>query len=128
LGGEPVSIFGTDYPTPDGMAIRDYTHVCDLADAHVLALKHLLNGSGSVELNVGTGRGHSMLEVIQAVEQVSGTPVPVRRAERRAGDAAVLVADAGKAGALLNWHARFVDLREIVPTALAWHSRFPKPE
>jgi UDP-glucose 4-epimerase len=121
-----VSVFGTDYPTPDGTAIRDYTHVCDLADAHLLALEYLLNGGGSVELNVGTGRGHSVLEVIQAVEKVSGCPVPGRRAERRPGDPPELVADAAKDVEVLNWRARYVDLCEIIRTAWTWHSRHAK--
>ena len=119
----PVSLFGTDYPTPDGTAIRDYAHVCDLADAHLLALEYLLNGGGSVELNLGTGRGHSVLEVIQAVEKVSGCPVPVLRSGRRPGDPPELVADAARAFEVLNWRARYVDLCEIVRTAWTWHSR-----
>jgi UDP-arabinose 4-epimerase len=125
--GHSVSVFGTDYQTPDGTAIRDYTHVCDLADAHVLALEYLLNGGGSVQLNLGTGRGNSVLEVIQAVEEVSGCPVPVRRTERRPGDPPVLVADAAKAAEVLNWRARFANLREIVRTAWTWHSRNANP-
>jgi UDP-arabinose 4-epimerase len=119
---DSVSIFGTDYPTPDGTAIRDYAHVCDLADAHVLALEHLLKGGGSVELNLGTGRGHSVLEVIQAVEDVSGCSVPARRTERRQGDPPALVADASKAGKVLNWKPRYQDLHELIRTAWEWHS------
>jgi UDP-arabinose 4-epimerase len=124
---DSVSIFGTDYPTPDGTAIRDYTHVCDLAEAHVLALKYLLDGGASVELNLGTGRGHSVLEVIHAVEEVSGRRVPMQRSERRAGDPPDLVADAAKAREVLNWRARFDDLREIVRTAWTWHSQTAEP-
>ena len=120
---DSVSVFGTDYETPDGTAIRDYTHVCDLADAHVLALRYLLNGGSSVHLNLGTGCGHSVLEVIQAVEEISGRRVPVRRSDRRLGDPPVLVADAAKVGEVLNWRVRFADLREIVRTAWNWHSR-----
>jgi UDP-glucose-4-epimerase GalE len=119
---DSVSIFGTDYPTPDGTAIRDYTHVCDLADAHVLALEHLLKGGDSVELNLGTGRGHSVLEVIQAVEEVSGRSVPARRTARRPGDPPELVADANKAAEVLNWKPHFLDLRELIRTAWAWHA------
>ncbi len=118
-----VSVYGTDYPTPDGTASRDYTHVCDLADAHVLALKYLLEGGGPVELNLGTGRGHSVLEVIHAVERVSGCRVPVRHSERRPGDPPELVADPAKAREVLNWRPRFDDLEEIVRTAWSWHSR-----
>ena len=124
---DSVSIFGTDYPTPDGTAIRDYTHVCDLADAHVLALKHLLDGGDALQLNLGTGRGHSVLEVIGAVEEVSGRSVPTRRTERRPGDPPELVADATKAGEVLNWKARFLDLRELIRTAWAWHTSSAKP-
>ena len=124
---DSVSVFGTDYPTPDGTAIRDYTHVCDLADAHVLALKYLLNGGASVQLNLGTGRGHSVLDVIHAVEEVSGRCVPVQHSARRAGDPPELVADAAKAREVLNWRARFDDLREIVRTAWTWHSQNAEP-
>jgi UDP-glucose-4-epimerase GalE len=125
---DSVSIFGTDYPTPDGTAIRDYTHVCDLADAHVLALEHLLKGGCSVDLNLGTGHGYSVLEVIQAVEQVSGRSVPARRTERRPGDPPELVADASKAREVLNWKPRFLDLCELIRTAWAWHSTARKPD
>jgi len=125
---DSVSIFGTDYPTPDGTAIRDYTHVCDLADAHVLALEHLLKGGDAVQLNLGTGSGHSVLEVIQAVEEVSGCSVPARRTERRPGDPPELVADASKAGEVLNWKPRFLDLRELIRTAWAWHSAARKAD
>ena len=123
---DSVSVYGTDFPTPDGTAKRDYTHVCDLADAHVLALQYLLQGGDSVELNLGTGRGHSVLEVIQAVEKVSGRAVPVVRSARRDGDPPELVADATKVGEVLNWKAQFVDLREIIQTAWDWHSSHSK--
>ena len=93
---EFVSIFGSDYPTPDGTAIRDYAACFDLADAHVLALEYPMSGGASVSLNLGTGRGHSVLKVVRAIEEVSGRPVPVRRAERRVGDPPELVADRQK--------------------------------
>ncbi len=118
-----VSVYGTDFPTPDGTATRDYTHVCDLADAHVLALQYLLQGGDSVELNLGTGRAHSVLEVIRAVEQVSGKSVPVVRSARRDGDPPELVADPTKVGEVLKWQPRFMELREIIQTAWDWHSR-----
>jgi len=125
---DAVSIFGTDYPTPDGTAIRDYLHVYDLADAHVRALEYLLNGTASIELNLGTGQGHSVLDVIRAVEQVSGRSVPARRTERRAGDPPELVADPSRARKVLDWRPRFMDLRELIQTAWAWHSASRNPE
>ena len=115
-----------DFPTPDGTATRDYTHVCDLADAHVLALQHLLGGGDSLELNLGTGRAQSVLEVIQAVEKVSGRTVPVVRSPRREGDPPELVADPAKVGEVLKWKPRFTDLHEIIQTAWDWHSHHSK--
>jgi len=121
----PVGVFGTDYPTPDGTAIRDYVHVSDLADAHLAALEYLSGGGGSTALNLGTGRGHSVLEVIAAVEQVTGRTVPRKEAPRRAGDPPSLVADARRAAEVLSWTPRFPDLRTIVEHAWRWHSRDP---
>jgi UDP-glucose-4-epimerase GalE len=118
-----LEIFGSDYPTPDGTAIRDYIHVADLAEAHVLALRHLEEGGGSLELNLGTGTGHSILEVIRTVESVTGREVPRRFAPRRPGDAAVLVADASRAKSALGWTPRYPGLAEIVETAWAWHRK-----
>jgi len=117
-----VEIFGTDYPTPDGTAVRDYIHVTDLAEVHVLALQHLLEGRENVCLNLGTGRGHSVLEVIRAVEEAAVQPVPFRKTQRRAGDPPVLVAGSVQATERLGWQPRFTDLRSIVKTALLWHS------
>jgi UDP-arabinose 4-epimerase len=119
----PIEIFGTDYPTPDGTAVRDYIHVLDLADAHVRALQYLISGGATAALNLGTGRGHSVREVIEAVERVSGHKVPRREAARRAGDPPELVADASLAAQELDWHPRSSDLDTIVKTALAWHQR-----
>jgi UDP-arabinose 4-epimerase len=119
--GQPVKVFGTDYPTPDGTAIRDYIHVEDLADAHVLALLYLSSGGQSLGLNLGTGQGHSVREVIESVERVSGLSVPRHDAPRRAGDPPVLVADASRARELLGWEPRWVELDKIVETALRWH-------
>ena len=119
----PVGVFGTDYATPDGTAIRDYVHVSDLADAHLAALEYLSGGGGSTALNLGTGRGHSVLEVIAAVEQVSGRTVPRKEAPRRAGDPPSLVADARRAAEVLSWTPRYPDLRTIVEHAWRWHSR-----
>jgi len=116
-----VEIYGTDYPTPDGTAIRDYIHVQDLAEAHLRALEHLGAGGQSAALNLGTGRGHSVREVIRAAEAVSGKSIPCRETARRPGDPPVLVADPGLAAELLGWRARLSDLETIVRTALAWH-------
>ena len=119
----PVQIFGTDYPTPDGTAIRDYVHVADLADAHVRALRHLADGGDSIALNLGTGDGASVRAVIAAVERVAGRPVPQREAPRRPGDPPQLVADPAVARSVLGWQPRHSDLDTIVATALAWERR-----
>ena len=116
-----VEIYGTDYPTPDGTAIRDYIHVQDLAEAHLRALEHLGAGGQSAALNLGTGCGHSVREVIRAAEAVSGKSIPCCETARRPGDPPVLVADPGLAAELLGWRARISDLETIVRTALAWH-------
>ncbi len=119
-----VEIYGTDYPTRDGTAIRDYVHVLDLADAHVRALEHLASGGPSAVLNLGTGRGSTVREVIATVEEVSGRPIPTIERPRRPGDPAAVWADAGAAERVLGWQARF-DLREIVESAYTWHRRHP---
>jgi UDP-glucose-4-epimerase GalE len=116
-----VDIFGADYPTPDGTAIRDYIHVTDLARAHVLALRQLEAGN-SVLLNLGTGRGYSVREVIAAVQTATGRTVPARETPRRAGDPAVLVAAAGRAATVLGWQPKCSELKEIVRTAFDWHA------
>ena len=121
--GETLRIFGTDYPTRDGTAIRDYIHVTDLADAHVRALRRLAQGGDSIELNLGTGSGHSVREVVAAVERVTGRPAPYREAPRRSGDPPELVADATLACQRLGWSPRYSDLDTIVRTALAWETR-----
>lgn len=122
---DPVDIYGTDYPTPDGTAIRDYIHVEDLADAHVRALDWLDAQEGVHALNLGTGVGSSVREVIALVEEVSGRPVPVRWSGRRAGDAVAVWADPSSAADRLGWVARH-DLRAMVETAWAWHSSHPE--
>lgn len=119
-----ISIFGDDYPTPDGTCIRDYVHVDDLAQAHLKALERLEQGRG-LQLNLGTGRGHSVREVIEACRRVTGQPIPEELAPRRPGDPPELVADARKAQALLNWQPRYTELQAIVETAWRWHSTHP---
>ena len=116
-----VEVFGTDYPTPDGTAIRDYIHVTDLGDAHVKALDYVLGGGESVALNLGTGRGYSVREVISAVERVSGRSVPTRNAPRRPGDPPELVANAALAGRQLGWQPQHSSLENITRTAWLWH-------
>jgi len=124
LGRSPhVEVYGTDYPTPDGTAIRDYIHIADLADAHLKALEYLARGGESRALNLGTGQGHTVREVMAAVAKVRGSPVPTRDAPRRAGDPPALVADPTKATGLLKWKPRCSDLATIVGSAWKWHSR-----
>lgn len=121
-GGPGLRVFGTDYPTPDGTAIRDYIHVTDLADAHIRALKHLTQPESSCFIaNLGTGNGSSVLEVIQMVEKVSGKKVPVEYGPRREGDAPALVADPTYVRQLLGWVPQHSSLDEIIRTAWAWH-------
>ncbi len=122
LGRRPaLDVYGNDYPTPDGTAVRDYIHVSDLATAHVRALEHLLEGGESGALNLGTGMGHSVAAVIRAVEVASGRKVPANMAPRRAGDPPSLVADPSAARRLLDWSPQYPDLAEIVETAWRWH-------
>jgi UDP-arabinose 4-epimerase len=116
-----IDIYGTDYPTPDGTAVRDYIHVQDLAEAHLCALEHVAGGGESAALNLGTGRGHSVREVVRVAEAVSGRPIAWRDTARRPGDPPVLVADPSLAAELLGWRARVSDLETILRTALAWH-------
>lgn len=129
LGLRPqVDIFGTDYETPDGTAIRDYVHVADLADAHVRALEYLTRGGRSRAFNLGTGRGYSVREVVSAVEDATGSSGIARSGPRRPGDPPLLVADATAAGDVLGWRPRISDLKTIVGTALDWHTtRAPQP-
>lgn len=124
LGRRPeIVVFGDDYPTPDGTCIRDYIHVTDLADAHLRALAQLEDRS--VVYNLGNGAGHSVFEVIRAVERVSGRKVPMRVAARRPGDPAALVAASDLLRSETGWSPRFADLDEIVRTALAWREVHP---
>jgi UDP-glucose-4-epimerase GalE len=115
--GNPMTIFGDDYETPDGTCIRDYVHVSDLAEAHALALDRLLAGQGSNAFNVGTGAGQSVLEVLRAVEEVTGRTVPYQIGPRRAGDPPALVANSDKLQHTLGWKPKYTDVTEVVATA-----------
>lgn len=124
LGTIPrLEIYGTDYDTPDGTAVRDYLHVTDLAEAHLAALKYLDSGGASAPFNLGTGSGHSVREVVDAVKQVTGHAVPYQELPRRSGDPACLIADASRAAKLLEWHPRHSSLDEIIRTAWKWKVR-----
>jgi UDP-glucose-4-epimerase GalE len=116
---KPVTVFGTDYPTEDGTCIRDYIHVSDLAEAHILAVEYLLNGGSSEVFNVGTGLGQSIKQVLAAVERVTGKQVPFELGPRREGDPPSLVADSTKLQTKLGWKPKRADLDRIV--ADAWH-------
>lgn len=120
---ERLSVFGTDYPTPDGTCIRDYIHVSDLAEAHVLALERLADGGGSAAYNCGYGTGYSVLEVLRAVEAASGRPLNFHYAARRPGDPAIVVADASRIRRDLGWQPRLDRLDAIVKSSLAWEHR-----
>ena len=125
LGKRPaLEVFGTDYPTPDGTAVRDYIHVEDLADAHLLALDHLERGGATEILNLGTGIGSSVREVLSMAEEVIGAPVPAIERPRRAGDPAAVYADNTRARTLLGWKPTRT-LMDILDTAWRWHSRHP---
>jgi UDP-glucose 4-epimerase len=125
LGLAPhLEIFGTDYPTPDGTCIRDYIHVDDLAWAHLLALERLQPGR-EMKLNLGVGRGYSVRDVVQVVEEVTGKRVPIKEGPRRPGDPPALVAAADKARHDLDWQPRYTELRPIVETAWNWHRTHP---
>jgi UDP-glucose-4-epimerase GalE len=121
LGLRPtIKVFGGDYPTPDGTPIRDYIHVSDLARAHVLAIEYLESGGESMALNLATGQGHSVLQVIQTIEQIGGRTVPMGFEGRRPGDPSALVASADRARSVLSWEPRYPDLATIVRTAWDW--------
>ena len=122
-GKGELTLYGDDYPTPDGTCIRDYIHVTDLAEAHVAALGRLLGGAESMALNLGTGEGASVREILDTVERVTGRPVPHQIGPRRPGDPPTLVADPSRARETLGWRARTSDLETIVKTAWNWHQR-----
>ena len=118
-----VTVFGTDYPTPDGTAVRDYVHVSDLARAHVLALEYLLDNGDTIAVNLGTGHGVSVRQVVDTVRRITGREVVARDASRRAGDPPTLVADPKKAGERLAWAPQHSDLGAIITDAWRWHNK-----
>ncbi len=121
---ENITVFGNDYPTPDGTCIRDYIHVDDLGSAHVKALEKLEAGKG-IQLNLGTGKGHSVREVIDACRRVTGHAIPEVMGQRRPGDPPELVADSSKAQRVLDWNPQYTDIESIVKTAWNWHQAHP---
>lgn len=122
---EHVSIFGTDYPTTDGTCIRDYIHVTDLAQAHILAVKYLLDGGDSDIFNLGNGVGFSVRDVIETARKVTGHPIPAIESARRAGDPAMLIASSQKAKDILGWKPQHDSLEEIIESAWRWHKNHP---
>ncbi len=126
LGRADLKVFGTDYSTEDGTCIRDYIHVNDLVDAHLLALDYLFKKKQSNVFNLGNGRGFSVRKVIQTAEKVTGKKIPFKKAPRREGDPALLVAYSGKAKKILGWKPRFHKLEDIIASAWRWHSNHPK--
>ncbi len=121
--GKDISIFGTDYPTPDGTCIRDYIHVVDLARAHVMGLEYLLAGGETNCFNLGTSHGSSVRETIETAREVTGAPIVVRECARRAGDPPVLVGDYSKAAKLLGWAPERSDMKTLLSDAWAWHQQ-----
>lgn len=121
-----ISVFGSDYPTPDGTCIRDYIHVEDLADAHLSSLKKLQDGDRWIACNLGTGKGASVLELIQAAREVTGHEIPVHMADRRPGDPPELVSGDTRAKELLSWTPKRIHLVEIVRDAWRFHREFPQ--
>jgi len=127
LGRRPhVAVFGADYPTPDGTAIRDYIHIVDLCSAHLLAVDYLRGGGASEFLNLGNGRGYSVLEAIETARRITGLTIPVKMDARRPGDAVRLVAAAGRARQVLGWEPAHPDLEAIVRTAWEWYQAHPE--
>ena len=118
---DKLYIFGTDYDTPDGTCVRDYIHVNDLADAHVLGLKYLLSGGESEVFNLGNGNGFSVREVIETAREVTGLEIPAQESDRRPGDAPILVGSSDKVRSLLGWNPQYADLKQIISHAWQWH-------
>ena len=121
---DAITVFGTDYPTPDGTNVRDYIHVDDLADAHIRAMEKLKPGA-SIFCNLGTGNGFSVKQIIATVEKVTGKKVPVKYGPRRPGDAIALWADPSRARQLLGWEAKYKEPEEIVRSAWRWFEKHP---
>jgi UDP-glucose 4-epimerase len=120
---ESISVFGTDYPTADGTCIRDYIHVNDLADAHVLGLEYLLRGGDSEVFNLGNGNGFSVKEVIETAKSITGRDIKVVECDRRPGDPPVLIGSSDKARKILNWQPQYSSLKEIITHAWQWHQQ-----
>ena len=123
---EKITIFGNDYPTPDGTCVRDYIHVIDLAEAHILAMRALLDGGKSRQYNLGTGRGFSVKEVIETAREVTGHPIPAEVGARRPGDPAVLIASSETINDELGWTPQYPDLKTIIEMAWNWHQAHPQ--
>jgi len=122
---ESIKVFGTDYPTKDGTCVRDYIHVTDLAAAHILAVKYLIDGNESNTFNLGNGVGFTVNEVIEKAKQVTKLPIKVEQDARRAGDPAVLIASSEKAKEVLGWKPKYDSLETIIETAWNWHKNHP---
>ena len=120
-----ISIFGTDYDTKDGTCVRDYIHVNDLAQAHILAMEYLRNGNESNIFNLGNGVGFTVKEVVETARKVTGHPIPAKEETRRAGDPSTLIASSTKAKEILGWNPKFDDLETIITTAWKWHRNHP---
>jgi UDP-glucose 4-epimerase len=120
---DQIAIYGTDYPTPDGTCIRDYIHVCDLAEAHILGLEYLLAGSTSAVFNLGNGHGFSVREVIEAAQRITGRSILVVEVDRRSGDSSELVGSSQKAREILGWNPKYGDIDTILAHAWQWHQR-----
>jgi UDP-glucose 4-epimerase len=120
---EDIKIFGNDYPTPDGTCIRDYIHVTDLADAHILALEHLMKGNDSDVFNLGNGKGFSVKEVIEKVKEVTGKKFTITQSDRRTGDPPILTASAEKTKSIIGWKQKYSELDNIIDTAWKWHKK-----
>lgn len=126
LGQRPyITVFGTDYETKDGTCIRDYIHITDLVNAHILALRYLMNGGESNIFNLGSNTGYSVLEMIEAARKVTGHEIPMQIGERRAGDPALLIASSEKAKTVLGWEPQYTDIEGIIASAWKWHQGHP---